>query len=249
MSNNGIKTEEEIIKYINNKTYLEKMNDNMKKFISGIFDFDLKNTKIKAYKYVENYKPDIIVTANGISKYISIKTGENNSVHQEHIYSFVNFLKCNYLNENDQKSLLLFHFNDGTTNGSGKTRHNANDFLVSEQEKIQKINEYFNKDEFAKIAIERILFKGEYFHLPLVDYIYYGNIYEGYWAKREEIIDYLISKKFYSGTIHISKLYYQSLHRNLKYDKYREYRRYYVQFKWYSIKEDLKYIMNTKLKK
>jgi len=219
------------------------MNENMKLFLKEIFIEDIENHKIRAYKFAENYKPDIIITANGISKYISIKNGECNSVHQEHIYSFIYFLETNNIPKEIAKKLLEFHFNDGTINGSGKVRKNANDFLEKEQQWIQKINKELNKESIKKELIKRILFKGEFFSIPQVDYIYYGNVEKGYWASKDSITNYLSSTYTFTSSIHISKLYYQSLHRNLKYDKYYEYKRYYVQFKWYSIKEDLKRIM------
>ena len=246
MKNNGLKNEQEIIEYINTKKYTDKMNSNMSNFIKSIFEFDISGITIKAYKFADNYKPDIIITAKGFSKYISIKSGENNSVHQEHIYSFVNFLKENGIKENEINTLLNFHFNDGTKNGSGKARKCATDFIENNQDLIQKINTYFNIQKMIEIATNRILFKGEYHNIPSADYIYYGNVEKGLWANREEIINFMISSKTFSSSIHISKLYYQSLHRNLKFDKYFEYKRYYVQFKWYSIREDLNFIMSKK---
>ena len=248
MKNNGTKIETEIINYINEKKYINKMNQNMKLFLSEIFEFNIEKSIIRAYKYAENYKPDIIITANGISKYISIKNGESNSIHQEHIFSFINFLKRNGLSNEYEENILLFHFNDKTTDGSGTIRKDANEFLSKKQNEIQKINDFLNSVTLLKPLIERLLFKGEYHNLPIVDYIYHGNENEGYWAKKDDIINYLIHEKRYSSSIHISKLYYQSLHRNLKHDKYYEYRRYYVQFKWYTIREDIKYIMK-KIKK
>jgi len=128
MKNNGIINEKEIIDYINKNCFLKNMNENMKLFLKEIFIEDIENHKIRAYKFAENYKPDIIITANGISKYISIKNGECNSVHQEHIYSFIYFLETNNIPKEIAKKLLEFHFNDGTINGSGKVRKKAMNF-------------------------------------------------------------------------------------------------------------------------
>lgn len=246
--NIGVIREIEIINYINEKTFYSKMNLNMQNFLKYIFKFDLSNITIKAYKFHENYKPDIVIIANGVKKYISIKTGSNNSIHQEHFYSFLNFLKNSIHNEEFIDILKEFHFNDGTIDGTGNDRKSAIDFQTYNQDKIQKINCMLNNEKILKNLIERLLFKGEYHNIPLVDYIYYGNIEEGLWASKEEIINYLLNTKIYSASPHVSKLYYQSLHRNLKYDINYEYRRYYVQFKWHSIKEDIKYISKKRKK-
>ena len=246
MINDGLKNEKDIIKYINEMRYTYRMNSNIQKFLNEIFDFDISTTEIKAYNYAENYKPDMIITAKGVSKYISIKSGESNSVHQEHVHSFISFLEENGFSGEERYNLLLFHFNDGTTNGSGLIRKSAAEFLEQKQHEIQKINEKINNEYILSKAITRILFKGECYNIPTVDYIYYGTIDKGLWASKEEIIKFMNNAKIFTSSIHISKLYYQSLHRNLKHDKYREHRRYYVQFKWYSIKEDLQYIMSRK---
>ena len=246
--NTGLKNEEELINYINKKQYIKNMNNNIKSFLTNLFDFDLENHLIKAYKFADNYKPDIIITANGISKYISIKTGKSNSVHQEHLYSFIHFLSELGINKSILDKIKLFHFNDGSLNGSGHSRKSANDFQTSNQPFIQEINREMNEKENAKKLIDRILFKGEYYHLPIVDYIYYGDINKGVYASKNEILNFLTTTKINSCAIHTSKLYYQALHRNLKYDKYYEYRRYYVQFKWYSIEEDLNCIASKRKK-
>lgn len=218
------------------------MNKNMKNFLKFIFENDLENIKIKAYKFAENYKPDVIITANGISKYISIKHGDSNSVHQEHIFSFCNFLKTEGISETIISNIIKFQFNDGTLDGSGKSRKDAQNFLEMNQIEIQKINSELNKPNIIEKITNRLLFKSEYYNIQEAQYIYYGNHENGLWAKKDEIINFMKNAKKISTSIHISKLYYQSLHRNLKFDKYYEYRRYYCQFKWYSLKEDLLYI-------
>jgi hypothetical protein len=243
MNSYGKIIEKEIIEHINKNIYINRMNENMKNFLNSIFDFCLDGVEITANKYGHNYKPDIVITANGISKYISIKSGSQNSIHQEHIYSFIYFLKKLNMNEQEIISLLQFHFNDGTIDGAGNERKNANEFIEKNNDSVLKINEFMNKLEIKKALIERLLFKGEY-NMKVVDFIYYGDIDKGYWADKNKITEYLLNKKFFSCSIHVSKLYYQSLHRNLKFDVYSEFKRYYVQFKWYSLKEDIKYIFN-----
>lgn len=246
MNNIGLTTEKSMINYINEKKYLRNMNDNIKKFLSSIFDFDVLNHEIKACKFADNYKPDIIITANNVSKYISLKTGNSNSIHQEHLYSFIEFLRNFNISNKAIKTLKYFQFNDKTLDGSGKQRRDANDYIKNHQQEIYELNLFFNNNTVKEALIKKLLFEGEYFHIPSVDYIYYGDIEYGLWASKTEITNYLKSINLFSSSIHTSKLYYQSLHRNLKFDKYYEYRRYYIQFKWYSIKEDLKYILEKR---
>jgi len=142
--------------------------------------------------------------------------------------------------------LLLFQFNDGTLNGKGYIRRSAIDFLSNNKETIKKIN--ISLDKIKKKILYRIFIKGEYYHLHSVDYIYYGNEKSGMWASSEELIDFFCNTNIYSNSIHISKIYYQTYHRNLKFNLNYEFRRYYCQFKWHSIKEDLTYIKQKRKK-
>lgn len=246
----GLEIENDIVEHINTRKFIEKMNPNIKLFLKHIFKIDLSNKEIQAGKYYDNYKPDITITVSGITKYISIKSGTNNSIHQEHLYSFINFLKLSAgFADNYIENLKLFHFNDGTVNGSGTSfRNSAIDFQINNQDKIQEINNALNNKKYILEIIDRLLFKGEYHNIPIVDYLYYGSLEHGLWASRKEILIFLAKKFFYSTSPHISKLYYQSLHRNLKKDLHYEHKRYYVQFKWHSIKEDLEYISTSRKK-
>lgn len=247
MNNNfGKQNEIDIINYINKCKYIHKMNNNLKKFIQEIFDFDLTGIKIAAFKYYENYKPDIIIEANNTKKYISIKFGKNNSVHQEHFYSFFVFLKEHGATEKSLEYLRFFQFNDGTLDGSGKSRKSAMDFQTTYPTAIKTINSEFNSNNLKKKLINRLLFEGEYHNLPEIDYIYYGDKNDGIWANKKEIFSHLYSINFFSNSIHVSKLYYQCLHRNLKRNNLYEMKRYYIQFKWHSIYEDLMKIKKKK---
>lgn len=246
MKSKGIQIENEIIAHINGK-YFKELNNNIQNFIIDIYKSSLNKNKIfKANKFYNNYKPDIVIEHNGIKKYISIKSGKSCSIHQEHIYSFINFLYDLNCSSEVINELKLFQFNDGTNNGTGNIRKNAMDFQEKSYDSIKLINKFFNAEGIIDKIIDRLLFIGEYYGIPKVNYIYYGNLEKGIWADSNNIKNYLKKKNVFSASIHISKLYYQSLHRNLKFELEHEYRRYYVQFKWYSIEEDLKEIIKSK---
>ena len=60
-SKKGLNIEREIINHINEKKYISNMNLNIKKFIKEIFKSIKENDEIIAYKYISNYKPDIVI--------------------------------------------------------------------------------------------------------------------------------------------------------------------------------------------
>ena len=240
----GLDTEYEIINHINKHKYINKMNKNISSFLKEIFNSALENVLISAHKYYENYKPDIVIEADSKKIYISIKNGKDNNVHQEHIHSF-----CNFLSEINIKPIIinylkLFHFNDGSKNGSGNNKKDAYDFYKNNANLCARINNELNKTEYRIKCLNRILFDGEYHNLPSVDYIYHGSYEKGVWASKKEILKYLLTQQINTYSIHVSKLYYQAWQRNLKNNDGSEFRRYYVQFKWHTIEQDLHKIKN-----
>lgn len=95
MKNKGLEAENELINSINGK-YFSELSSTLKKFVSELYKKEIDYLKkFMCHKYFANYKPDIVITHNNIQKYISIKTGKNCSIHQEHLYSFLMFLSDN----------------------------------------------------------------------------------------------------------------------------------------------------------
>ena len=72
-------------------------------------------------------KTDITIFKNGqpFSR-LSVKSGSGNSVHQENIFQFVEFLNAIGANKNEIDALLFFHWGDGTRDGSGRVTNRLN---------------------------------------------------------------------------------------------------------------------------
>ncbi len=67
-----------------------------------------------------NRKVDLIIKCgNDCIASPSVKSGSGNSVHQENIHDFVNFLRVLGVDEIGISELYKFHWGDGTTDGSG----------------------------------------------------------------------------------------------------------------------------------
>jgi len=244
--NIGLQNELNIIESLNGKKYCE-LNKNLKNFISFIFeDFDL-NSYIYAEKIDNLQKADILIKVNNNEKYISIKTGSENSVHTEKLSNFISFLENKFVNINIINYLRLYHYGDGTINGSGEKRYSADESKIRLINEISRFNNYINHDNLLLDIINRFLFKGVKETNMIVDYIYYGNEYYGIWASREEIINFLLKNKcYYMKTIHFSSLTYQNWCRNINKKATSEKRRNYIQIKWFSIVSDLQKIRNHK---
>ena len=234
----GFQNETDLICALSNKLYAE-LNDNLKKFISFLFPKVNNNDQIKCYCGIAEQKPDIIIEINNKRKNISIKKGSGNSVHQEDIDLFMDFLTTLDISEEAKIELLKYHWADGTTDGSGKIRVSSAEYKAEHQKEIDLINSELNKNKPLTKLITRVLFRGKNDKFDEADVIYYGTINEGHWATKDEIIKYMLNNKFDINSIHFGPLTYQIWNRCLNFNPNTENRRNVMQVKWGSLEKDL----------
>jgi len=234
----GFQNETDLISALSNKTYVE-LNDNLKKFIYFLFSQVNNNDQIKCYSGMVGQKPDIIIEINNKRKNVSIKKGSGNSVHQEDIYLFMDFLTTLDISEEAKMELLKYHWADGTTDGSGKIRVSSTEYKAEHQKEIDLINSELNKRELLTKLITRVIFKGKSDRFDEADVVYYGTIDKGHWATKDEIIKYMLNNKFDINSIHFGPLTYQIWNRCLNFNPNTENRRNVMQVKWGSLERDL----------
>ena len=232
----GNKVEKEIIKFLDNKLLIDLEDSRLKQLIFHMFGSNInQNLKISCKKYKKksstykgNPKPDIQITLNKIKKNISIKSGKGNSLHEEPLKTFLNFLES-FNNSDKYMDIIETHL---------KKAINIRNTEVP----------IFFKMNKTKI-IKRVL-NGIYFGEEAVDFYYavlsikdkkiealLDIISNGFFASKEEIENLMNnnvpSGKGQSGTCDVGILRYQSYNRN-KYPK--------PQFKWPNPYEDIKKI-------
>lgn len=241
--NNGIKNECELEKSINNIKFCD-LNDNLKSFVKFIFNDIKEDDILKCKRYKTFDKADIYIKLNNEVKNISVKSGTRISVHAEKIETFIEFLKDMHIRKGIIDFLLLYHYGDFTIDGKGNVRLPAKELKERYQKEIKLFNKYINHKNIIKKVIERCLFDGTSKN-NMADYIYYGNIEGGLYASKQEIINYFCSSKALEiESPHFSYLTYQNWNRNIVNNPKLEPHRYYCQFKWPSIVDDLKNIRN-----
>ena len=140
---------------------------------------------------------------------------------------------------------LEFHYADGTLNNSGSRRLSTEEYKISNQAKINKINEYFNNPKIIMDAIERFVLKGNNSDYP-ISAIILGEPSNFLWITKDDIVKILKSKNNkYCSSPHFSELVCQPMNRCLNYnEKYEKYRKY-VQIKWYSLFDNIIEQMNN----
>ena len=135
----GFENEDELIEYLNSKK-IKDLNSNMKDFIFFIFGNIDEENIIQATSGKSGQKPDMIITINNVIKRISIKKGTGNSVHQEKVDVFVEFLESINISNETINKLLKFHWGDGTSDGTGSQRISSSDYKQQFPEEIEMIN-------------------------------------------------------------------------------------------------------------
>lgn len=247
-NSHGFKNEIQFVDYLN-QTRINDLNLNMKNFIKDLCDYQnirfSNELKISA-KLTKNNKAkqDFYIFINDVKYGISLKLGSSNSCHQEKVDEFCNFIKTNLNASDDICNLIRFFiYSDGTFNGSGdvSNRIKSKIFKLKYPDKINSIQDFLNKHK--KELIERFVFVGKY--NSTVDFIYHGNIENGVWLSKTEIIDFLINtNKKSKSTLNISRLSFQSW--NLSLSGNTERNRGQIQVKYASMKKDLNQLMMQK---
>lgn len=227
--NTGLANEEEIVNSINGLTLLE-VNPNIRSFLTSIFNSrpDPSVTIYASRTKDPKYKADLSIQHVDTSRYISVKQGSGNSIHQETLDTFIDYLQKN-LGANDDviQAIKLFHWGDGTLDGSAdiSSRMSSREFIKQNPKLISTIQSFFNKH--SSELLPRFLSSGIY-NSGYVDYVYYGDHLNAKWDSLSSVIKYL--EKPSGRTLTIGGLSYQVYGRSLggKDDE----RRKSIQLKW-----------------
>ena len=153
--NNGFRIETDIQKRIDGKGFSE-IDFSMRNVLVSIDASIRENDEFTALKKEGQglaKKTDLFVFRNGRNfSNLSIKSGTGNSVHQENIFKFVEFLSTLNVNQHQIDSLLFFHWGDGTLDGTGDIRHRigtASKIISRYPQKINEIRHLFKKNKTA----------------------------------------------------------------------------------------------------
>ena len=229
--NTGINNEKEIAEHLNTHK-IANLNDNLRAFVEDIFrpNATERNGSYISAQCTNNnlYKPDIVVEfANRVNN-ISIKIGEGNSVHQEPIDSFVEYIRDELgASKVVIEALLYFHWGDGTLDGSAPVseRKSAREIIKNQPEKIAIIQSFFN--EHVDALLERFMSTGVA-RVSHVDYVYYGDYMHADWHSIHEVYENLKSNP--GDALSVGGLNFQTYGRSLNGKD--DARRKSIQLKW-----------------
>lgn len=246
----GNKNEELLVKYLDGKK-LSDLNTNMKNFINFIIqdkeiDFAKEDT-IKSYLVTNNkFKQDIIIVLKGKEYNVSVKMGTGNSVHQERIEDFIEYLKNDYsISETLANDFRLSIWVDGTLDGKGDVN---NRFKISKLKELypeskERIQKFLNENR--KELITHFIKVGR--HNSHVDYVYHGSINDGSWISINQLIkynlEYATDLNKARAALPIGRMSIQPWNPVLNGNPKTEHKRGQIQVKYTSMKKDFAYLV------
>lgn len=255
-NSHGFDNEAIISEYLNGKRFKE-LNLTMKEFIKYIgtaLNLPIDNdTEIKSETETNNkLKQDIYIFINGYKIGVSVKLGSGNSVHQEKIEDFINFIKEN-CNASEEICNLwrFFIWADGTLDGTGSTekdesgniisRFTASQFKIQCPRKREKLLTFIEENKTK--LIERVVFVGK--NNSSVDFVYHGTEKQGSWISKQEALDYMssIKPKSNRACFPVGHLTIQAW--NVSQTGNTEHKRGEIQFKYGSLQNDLETLLKN----
>lgn len=225
--NYGFQNEWDFFNYLKGKRVGE-VNTLFKEFLQKNFSNINDEMKISAYVNLNREKEDIWIKVGKEKKSISIKMGKTNTVHNEYIYSFTNYLAKEKVPLKIINIILEYFFADGTHDGSGARRITFPDYKLKIKRKIKKVNKYFMKNEDLLIKLVKRFVIGK------TDILIHGTVEDFSYVTKDEIIKFLVEcKSDPSSTIHFSHLIFAAKSHNNQIDKF------ILQIKWYNLGDDI----------
>ncbi|WP_414045961.1 hypothetical protein ACMGE5_06450 [Macrococcus equi] len=265
----GNLNEKLIVENLNGKKF-SQLKTHFKTFILSIcndnnINLDKNDIIFSEFEHNPRVKPDFYIIIKEMKFAISCKLGSGNSVHQETIQQFTQFLRedlnaPSYIIEN----IRYYVWADGTIDGSGPldkdvdgkiiSRFTASEFKKLFPQKRLELLSFFKANE--KPILERFIFQGASKNkslnnepLPMVDYVYHGNSEGGVWLSKEEIIDYHITNSNLNlenpkATLPVGRMTLQAW--NISKEGKTEHKRGVIQAKYGNMKNDFSQLMFSK---
>lgn len=237
MNNPGIENEYQIMAALNGKT-IEELNDNFREPVKAMFKYHKEGERIVVRRPSPWIfaKTDIEIEMYGHYHNVSIKCGFGPAVHQEEFDTFLEFLKSLNISNETIDTIKLFHFQDGTLDGSSKKSMRLDEFKDVHKDRIAKANQELQNPEIIKAIVHRCVIKGTREKNQEINYLYYGNAEEGIFIPNKAILEYAKDVPcYYPGFIHFGPFVYnQKIQtRRVRDGKYIQF----TQIVWPNIKE------------
>lgn len=202
-TNVGLFKEEQMVVSLNNKLFSE-LSGYLRLFITKLYGIIQENDLIKAEIVPDYQKPDFCVTVNEVTHYISMKNGVVVTLQQLDIDKFCLYLKENKISNETIETIRLFHYGDGTLDGTGKERLDYQSIMPTLAKCIARANFELNRNKaFVWQTVEKCIFKGFSEEKIPAEFLYFGDTEDGYIVSNE-IVKKEVCTRYYG--------FYDNLH-------------------------------------
>ena len=240
--NYGYQNEKDFVELFNNKYYHE-LDDNSKKFLKKLFNEVIDNDEtIKSWKNKNVQKTDIFIKYKNYIKNISLKCGNGNSIHNEKIQEFKNYLEKLNIPYKIIDKYVSYHY-AYKKDESGKTdfsiQLSSEEYKKFYQNELDLFNKTINKTRIIVDMIDRFIIRGTNSDYD-IDALICGTINDYVWILKHDIYDLILSKRNQEFTSpHISCMTIGPKARCLNGNKTNIKDRYLVCIRWNFIKESI----------
>lgn len=242
--NDGNLKEQEVIYDLNNKR-IKDLTNNMRNLMRSLFGVLDDNYLVKCYKVDDLYKTDFVIEYDERIRNISMKSGKAAVVHNEILANFINFLKENGVSKRTLDTICLFHYGDGTTDGSGQGQRLSYDQVKeSLKDRIKEANEELNADmDFILKVMNRCVFNGADKDNIEADCVYFGDRDYGVVATKNQFIKHTKRRGFdFYSHLHIGPLLLRPDARYLHSEIKDERKRNRIVAYWPNLREDIEFM-------
>lgn len=202
-----------------NEKYYQDIKEPYQKVLKKIKDNIQNNNYLKVSKFSFKNKNIILINVDNEKYYVTFLFKEVETLYDDNIYHFTNYLKSLKTNLKIIYNILYFHWGDTTLNNTGKIRYLAKDIKEHNETLINNINNFFNNKEILLKLLEKFFFIDERYHKPVSSIIIAceTSIIS---YKKIEFLQLLVSNNTNNDSIiAIGPLTYQNKKRNVHFQK------------------------------
>lgn len=241
--NLGAQVELNFVYEIHNHKFKE-LSQNLQYFVRYIFPHVKDEDCLQCFKTEDYIKPDICIQWTDKMAFVSIKSGVSDTIHGESLVSFNNFLRTLGVEERVIKTILLFAYGDGTTDGSGAKRKNGMEIRYELKDEIEYLNLRLNESkELVKAVVNRLLFEGVDPFAYKAQYIYHGNTEYGDFVSKNQVLKHIDHKNWdFMDCPHIGPIVFRPHARYSGKEILNEKFRNELKFTWPNLLSDIRYI-------
>lgn len=198
MANNyGYQNEFDFVHLFNDKYYFE-LDEKSRIFLREIFGSIIDNEeKIISWKNKAPQKADIFIKYKNYVKNISLKCGNNNSMHTESIQDFKRYLTQLNIPYKTIDKYISYHYGykkDNNGNTDFTQQLNSQEYKELYQSEIDIFNKTINKTRIIVDMIDRFIIKGRNSDYE-IDALISGTIDDYVWILKYDLYDLILSKR------------------------------------------------------